>query len=105
MIRGHGSVMGMKAAMSRQRIAANGSRRRRVTRNAVASPMALLRASRAAAARPHPRFAWYGGLVLMAAFEIIEWPLAVVMMVGHEIAHRADSRALHDFAEGVEAGV
>lgn len=53
---------------------------------------------------PHPRFGWYAGVTLMAIIEIIEWPLAIVMMVGHEIAHRAHSRALRDFAEGVESG-
>ena len=40
----------------------------------------------------------------MAIFEVIEWPLAIVMMLGHEIAHRARGEALRDFAEGVEAG-
>ncbi len=40
----------------------------------------------------------------MAIFEVIEWPLVIVMMLGHEIAHRALSEALRDFAEGVEAG-
>jgi hypothetical protein len=40
----------------------------------------------------------------MAAFEIIEWPLALVMMIGHEIAHRAHNEALREFAEGIEAG-
>jgi len=40
----------------------------------------------------------------MAAVEIIEWPLALMMMLGHEIAHRTHNRALRDFIEGVEAG-
>jgi hypothetical protein len=53
----------------------------------------------------HPRFGWYVGVTMMAIVEIIEWPLAILMMVGHEISHRAHSRALRDFAEGVEAGV
>ena len=53
---------------------------------------------------PHPRLGWYAGLTVMAIVEIIEWPLAIIMMVGHEIAHRAHSQALRDFAEGVEAG-
>lgn len=56
------------------------------------------------ATKPHPRFGWYVGLTVMAIIEIIEWPLALMMMVGHEIAHRAHSEALRDFAEGVEAG-
>jgi hypothetical protein len=60
--------------------------------------------ARAAVQRPHPRFAWYAGLAVMAAFEIIEWPLAIVMALGHEIAHRAHDQALRDFCEGLEAG-
>jgi len=40
----------------------------------------------------------------MAAIEVIEWPLAIMMMLGHEIAHRAHHQALRDFAEGIEAG-
>ena len=62
------------------------------------------RPSRAKAGRPHPRFGWYAGVAVMATLEIIEWPLAIMMMVGHEIAHRAHSEALRDFAEGVESG-
>ena len=60
--------------------------------------------SRAAAQRPHPRLGWYAGLVVMAAIEVIEWPLAILMMVGHEIMHRSHSKALREFAKGVEAG-
>ncbi len=41
----------------------------------------------------------------MATIELIEWPLAIMMMVGHEIAHHTHSEALRDFAEGLEAGV
>src|SRR6267378_7239633 len=41
--------------------------------------------------RPHPRLAWYTGLAVMAVLEIIEWPLAIVLVLGHEIAHRAHS--------------
>jgi len=41
---------------------------------------------------------------VMAIFEVIEWPLAIVTLLGHEISHRAHSEALRDFAEGVEAG-
>jgi len=60
--------------------------------------------SRRVTQHPHPRLGWYAGLAVMAAIEIIEWPLAIVMMLGHEIAHRAHSQALRDFAAGVEAG-
>jgi len=59
---------------------------------------------RSVAQLPHPRFGWYVGVTMLAIVEIIEWPLAILMMVGHEIAHRAHSQALRDFAEGVEEG-
>jgi hypothetical protein len=38
----------------------------------------------------------------MALVEIIE--LAIVMMVGHEIAQRTHRQLLRDFAERIEAG-
>lgn len=50
-----------------------------------------------------PRVAWYVGLALMALFEVIDWPVALVIGVGHEIAHRARSQAMRELAEGVEA--
>ena len=55
---------------------------------------------------PHTveRLAWYAGLTMMALFEVIEWPIAVVIAVGHEISHRARSRAIRQLAEGIEAG-
>jgi len=48
--------------------------------------------------------AWYAGLTLMALLEIIEWPVALVIAVGHEIAHRARNKAIRELAEGIEAG-
>jgi hypothetical protein len=77
-------------------------RRRRVTTRRRAMPA---RHSGALAQLPHPRLAWYAGLALLAALEVVDWPVAIVMMLGHEIAHRAHSQALRNFAEGVEAGV
>jgi len=63
-----------------------------------------VRRSSTATELPHPRFGWYAGLALMAIVEIIEWRLAIVMMVGHEVAHRTHRQALRDLAEGIEAG-
>jgi hypothetical protein len=40
----------------------------------------------------------------MALLEVIEWPVAIVIAVGHEISHRVRSRVLREFAEGIEAG-
>jgi hypothetical protein len=47
--------------------------------------------------------AWYAGLTLMVLFEVIEWPVALVIAVGHDIAHRARNKALRALAEGIEA--
>jgi hypothetical protein len=47
--------------------------------------------------------AWYLGVAVMALFEVIEWPLAIVIAVGHEIAHRSRNKALRELAEGIEA--
>src|SRR6267143_5924466 len=60
--------------------------------------------TRATTQRPHSRLAWYTGLAVMAVLEVIEWPLVIVLVLGHEIAHRAHNEALRNFAEGVEAG-
>jgi hypothetical protein len=80
------------------------SRRNGRMRTAQQRRRTSVRRSSTATKLPHPRLGWYAGLTAMAIVEIIEWPLAIIMMVGHEIAHRAHSQALRDFAEGVEAG-
>lgn len=50
-----------------------------------------------------PRLAWYLGLGLMAVIEVIEWPVALVLAVGHELTYRARTRALKELARGIEA--
>ena len=40
----------------------------------------------------------------MVVFEVIEWPVALIVAAGHEVAHRARNRALRELAHGVEAG-
>ena len=79
-------------------------RRRKRRQTATQRRNTSTRASRRVTRRPHPRVGWYAGVAVMAAIEIIEWPLALMMMLGHEIAQRAHTEALRDFAEGVEAG-
>jgi hypothetical protein len=79
-------------------------RKRRATVKQRRSPSVSVRPVRPATSLPHPRFTWYVGVAVMAAFEVVEWPLAILMMLGHEIAHRAHSEALRDLAEGVESG-
>ena len=78
-------------------------RKRRVT--ATPRRSTSVQHSRRAIELSRPHLGWYAGLAVMAAIEMIEWPLAIMMILGHEIAHRARSDALRDFAEGIEAGV
>jgi len=54
---------------------------------------------------PEPqRIAWYAGLGLMAAFELVDWELALVIGIGHLIADNVRSPAVANLAEGVESG-
>jgi hypothetical protein len=76
-------------------------RKRRAT--ATPRPRTVVRHPRSAP-RPHLRLGWYAGIAVMAIVEVIEWPLAILMVLGHEIAHHTHSEALREFAEGVEAG-
>ena len=40
----------------------------------------------------------------MAVVEVIKGPIALVIAAGHEISHRARTRALRELAESIEAG-
>jgi hypothetical protein len=40
----------------------------------------------------------------MAVFELVDWPVAIIIAVGHEITHRAHAHVLRELAEGIEAG-
>jgi hypothetical protein len=52
---------------------------------------------------PAPRqLAFYGGLALLAALEVVEWPIAVVIAIGHVLAEDRHHRLIHDFGEALE---
>jgi hypothetical protein len=40
----------------------------------------------------------------MAVFELVDWPVAIIIAVGHEITHRAHAQVLRELAEGIETG-
>jgi uncharacterized membrane protein YjdF len=48
--------------------------------------------------------AWYAGLGIMAAFEVIEWPVALIVAAGHAVATNARNPEARELAEGTEAG-
>lgn len=51
---------------------------------------------------PPELLTFYAGLATLAAIEVIEWPLAVVIAVGHELA-RSRRPGLRGLAESVES--
>jgi hypothetical protein len=51
---------------------------------------------------PPQHLAWYGGIVAVTALGCLEWPVAVVLAVGHLLAQDHRNRLLHDFGEALE---
>jgi hypothetical protein len=49
--------------------------------------------------------AYFGALGVLAALEVIEWPLATVLIVGHVIADRAHRRVFREIASGFDEAV
>lgn len=51
---------------------------------------------------PEPkRLAFYGGLTVLAALGIVEWPVAVVLGVGHLLAEDHHHKVLAEFGEAL----
>jgi len=49
---------------------------------------------------PEPqRLAFYGGIAALAAFGIVDWPVAVVLGIGHLLAEDHHHKVLCDFGE------
>jgi hypothetical protein len=52
---------------------------------------------------PEPqRLAFFGGIAALAAFGILDWPVAVVLGVGHLLAEDHHHKCLCDFGEALE---
>ncbi len=51
---------------------------------------------------PPERLTFYAGLAALAAIDLIEWPLAVVIAVGHELA-KSSRPGVRGFAESIES--
>lgn len=47
---------------------------------------------------------WYAGIGAMAAAELIEWPIALLVAGTHFIENHSRSRDIQELAEGVDAG-
>src|SRR5271163_5257936 len=52
---------------------------------------------------PRPeQLAYYGGLAALAALELIDWPVAVVIAAGHLLASNHHNRLLEELGEAIE---
>jgi hypothetical protein len=52
---------------------------------------------------PRPdQLAYYGGLALLAAIEIIDWPIALIIGAGHVLATNEHNRMVQEFGEALE---
>jgi hypothetical protein len=52
---------------------------------------------------PRPeQLAYFGGLAALAAFELIDWPVAVVIAAGHLLASNHHNRILEELGEAME---
>jgi hypothetical protein len=48
------------------------------------------------------QLAYFAGITALAAFELIEWPIAVVLATGHVLAEQRRTKTLHAFGEALE---
>jgi hypothetical protein len=52
---------------------------------------------------PRPeQLAYYGGLAALAAFELIDWPVALVIGAGHLLASNHHNKILEELGEAIE---
>ncbi|MCV7315949.1 hypothetical protein H7J77_10400 [Mycolicibacillus parakoreensis] len=51
---------------------------------------------------PPEQIAYYGGLAALAALDLIEWPVAVVIAAGHIMASNQRSRLLEELGKAIE---
>jgi hypothetical protein len=52
---------------------------------------------------PRPdQLAFYGGLAALAALQIIDWPVALVITAGHVLATNHHNRVLQELGEALE---
>ena len=51
---------------------------------------------------PAEQIAFAGGIALLTALEVIEWPVAVALIAGHVLAARTHNKILQDFGRALE---
>ncbi len=51
---------------------------------------------------PRDQLAFLAGLGVLTALELIEWPVALAIGVGHELARSRHGKVLREFGEALE---
>lgn len=51
---------------------------------------------------PPEQLAYYGGLAVLAAFDLIDWPVALVIAAGHVLASNQHNKMLEELGEAME---
>jgi hypothetical protein len=51
---------------------------------------------------PSDQLAFMGGVLTLAAFGIVEWPVAIVLTAGHLLAHNRHVQLLREFGKALE---
>jgi hypothetical protein len=50
-----------------------------------------------------PHVAWYAGVAALALIEVIEWPVACIIVVGKALADNHHSAVLKEFGDALES--
>jgi hypothetical protein len=51
---------------------------------------------------PMAEVAYYGGVVVLAAVGLIEWPVAILLGLGHQLAASSHFKSLRAFGQALE---
>lgn len=51
---------------------------------------------------PRDQLAYLAGLGLLTAFDLLEWPVALAIAVGHELARSHRGKTLREFGDALE---
>ena len=51
---------------------------------------------------PPEQLAFVGGIAVLTAVEVIEWPVAVALVAGHVLIARSHNKVVRDFGEALE---
>jgi hypothetical protein len=51
---------------------------------------------------PPQHLVWYAGVAVLTVAEVVEWPLAILLVIGKALADNRSSEALREFGEALE---